>query len=207
MRVSSIVTVLEAAETNDLTVLDTLKEELEVTDTTQDGRLTRWIHEASAEIARWVGRTLGRETVSEAFYVDWHYNGPLRLARYPVAYVTSVTAAGRLLTTDDYTLDARRGTLHRTSGTSRGYWPHGNTTVVYQAGYTLLDELPEDLERACLRLIQYRHAGHGRDPMIRTESIGTRYSVGYWVGGVPGAGEDLPPDVCSLLQPYKDFAV
>jgi hypothetical protein len=88
-------------------------------------------------------------------------------------------------------------------------WPYGQgaLTVAYQAGYILVDELPPDLERACLLMLGYRQAARGRDPMIRSESLGSVYTVGYWVGNVPGTSGAFPPDVMSRLEPYVEHAL
>lgn len=201
---SSLLEVLEFAPTQDLTVLETAKEELGIPpeDTSQDAKLTRWIHEASGEINAYCDRVLGRETVKETFTLDWQGQlGPLPLRRWPIAFIDSVTENTFALTVDNYRY-AINGLLHR----CYGRW-FGEVVVQYQAGYQLLGELPYDLERSCLLLLRYRHSVGQRDPMVRSESVPGVYETTYWVGNVPGSDSSLPPDVTRLLTPYKDVAI
>lgn len=202
---SSTLEVTEIALTQDLTVLATAKEELGIAsgDTSQDAKITRWIHEASSAINSRVNRVLGREKVRETFETDWAgYLGPLPLQRYPVAIIDSVTAASAALATTDYRLDGNKGLLYR----NFGRWT-GEVVVQYQAGYSLLSELPYDLERACLLALRYRQTSGLRDPSIRSEEVPGVYAVQYWVGTVPGSDTLMPAEVMDLLKPYIDYPV
>ena len=69
MTYSQSLEITEVADTQDLTVLATAKDELGIAqaDTSQDAQLTRWIHEASSLINSQVNRVLGREKVRETF--------------------------------------------------------------------------------------------------------------------------------------------
>lgn len=201
---SSTLEIIEVSDTIDLTVLATAKEELGIAaeDTSQDAKLTRWIHEVSGQICAYCDRILGRETVKQTFTMGWYgYLGPLTLTRRPVAYIDSISAGEQLLTTADYRYAPTSGLLYR----NYGRWV-GDVVVQYQAGYQLLGELPYDLERACLLLLQYRQTTP-RDQSIRAESVPGVYSVDYWVGTVPGSSNSMPADVISLLTPYRDVAI
>jgi len=204
----SILEILEFAPTIDLTTLDRAKLELNITDNSQDAKLILWIHEASAAINSYVDRILGRETVRETFLLDTMTGtmSPLPLRRYPIAFVDSISSNTQPLTPSDFRFDMFRGLLFR----NYGRWC-GETVVQYQAGYQLLGELPYDLERACLLLLQYRSSSAAgiRDQSIRAERVPGVYEVDYWVGTVSGSttGGSLPADVTALLAPYKDIGV
>jgi hypothetical protein len=201
---SATLEIIEIADTIDLTVLETAKQELGIAaeDTSQDAKIARWIHEVSGQVNARVDRVLGRERVKETFELDWAGNlGPLPLRRYPVAQVDSVTEHGVALATDQYRVDGAKGLLYR----NFGRWC-GEVIVTYQAGYQLLGELPYDLEFAALLLLQYRNSG-ARDPSLRSESVPGVYEATYWVGSTPGAGGSLPSNVAELLAPYIDTAI
>jgi hypothetical protein len=110
MAFHSILTVLDAADTEDLTTLDTLKDELGITTNDRDGSLRRIIRQASSDIATYCNRTFGKARYQETFpnevraLRDW--NDPsefgIRLRRLPVIEVeTVVDGWGTTLTTDD----------------------------------------------------------------------------------------------------------
>jgi len=205
MTYSQSLEITEVADTQDLTVLATAKNELRIAqaDTSQDAELTRWIHEASSLINSQVNRVLGREKVRETFECGYSgHIGGLSLSRYPVAIIDSVACSTQSLATTDYRLDANKGLLYR----NFGRWT-GEVVVNYQAGYQLLGELPYDLERACLQLMRYRQTSALRDPSIRSEEVPGVYNVSYWVGVVPGSDAAMPADVTSMLAPYRDLPI
>jgi chitodextrinase len=201
----SILTTVAEPESLDLTDLATVKDELGISGSADDARLTRWIHEVSSEIATHCNRQFGRGKYSEAFWIRQQTQLPLALSRRPVVQVDSVTERdGSVVDPDAYTVDASAGLL---SLKPHWGWPYGKgpLTVAYQAGYILLTELPSDLERAALLMLSYRQSARGRDPMIRGESLGNVYSAQYWVGNVPGSNGAFPPDIAARLEPYREF--
>ncbi len=205
MTYSSTLEITEVAATMDLTVLATAKEELGIApgDTSQDVKLARWIHEASSQINSRVNRVLGREEVRETFECGpYGHIGALPLSRYPIAIIDSVTSSSQTLATGDYRFDSNKGLLYR----NFGRWT-GEVIVAYQAGYTLLAELPYDLERACLLMLNYRQTTGLRDPSIRSEEVPGVYNVQYWVGAIPGSDTFMPAEVLDLLTPYRDLPI
>jgi hypothetical protein len=206
MTYSTTLDILEFAETLDLTVLETAKEELGIPpeDTSQDEKLTRWIHEVSGQINARMNRVLGRERVRETFDCgSMGHIGALPLSRYPVAQIDSLDGDAQTLTATDYRLDTYKGLLHR----NYGRWV-GTVSVMYSAGYILLGELPYDLERACLMLLTYRQSSGNRDPMLRSEAVPGVYEAAYWIGSLPGGASSVwPPEVEALLAPYRDVAI
>lgn len=143
---ASILTVVTPAVTHDLTTLETVKDELNVTDTASDARYTRWIAEASGFVRSYCNRTFASETVSELWrpgtpawspdrnwsglYADynrsWNHaddrsHGALKLRRWPVTAIVSISEDdAAALTTDDYEIDAEMGWVWRLSGQSAG---------------------------------------------------------------------------------------
>jgi hypothetical protein len=198
---NSILTVTTAAETQDLTILATVKAEFGITDTSEDAKLATWIKQASGMIAVYCNRVFGFETVSEAFRLDTGY-ARLRLARFPIAAITSVTEDGEVLDTSDYEIDSEAGLLMRLSEDELWSWPATKITVAYSAGYELLDGLPQDIERACITLVRHLRASSTRDPMAKREEIPDVRTVDYWVGQVGKSGS-MPPDVAAILDFYR----
>lgn len=215
----SLLTVITPSDTYDLTILATVKSEFGISDsdTSQDENLTRWIHEASANIAGVCKRVFAEEILSEVFRrpdcrVD---NLILRPNRRPVSSVTSVTEDGVALTTDEYEVDYATGVIYRldTTGYRMGwYYCYDRITVVYTAGYFLLNDLPYDIERAAIRLVKHFYSARGSGG----SSAGGDLKVVDVPGVVrrewetrsdnfqpnPNAPPSLPSDVMTLLGPY-----
>lgn len=209
----SILTVTEAAESQDLTVLATVKEELGITDSSQDSALNTKIGFASSVIASECNRVFGQETVSEVFRdicqnrnLNYAFNKNadlILLRRYPVSEIVSVTEDDVLLESDDYELDGDNGQLFRLVDDFRTDWFSFKATIVYVAGYLLLDALPPALERACISLVKHYHYSSRRDPTIKTRDVFEVLRTDYWVGSV--GKSSLPPDVVDLIAPYRDL--
>src|SRR5262245_57156213 len=197
----------EAAESKQLTVLDTVKLELGITSDEHDERLQALIASASDVVAGYCDRVFARETVTETFWPE-HWRclerwDALVLARTPIEEIISVTHDEVLLAATDYEFDQQNGTLWRLAPAP---WPFhwslfNKVAVTYTGGYLLLDGLPSGVERAAILLCKEYFFQGSRDPRIKTESTPGIYSVDYWVGSTGQSGE-LPPDVIALLAPY-----
>ncbi len=206
----SIVTILTPAATIDLTTLTRAKEELGVTSSVSDGTIASWIHEVSSQIASACGRTFGLERLQETFdpsgphHWQHHYQGRsevLRLSRWPVTEIESITVNGVLLDPSEYMVDYTNGLIFRVTERWRG-----QTVAIFKAGYELITDLPYDVEAAALRLLHYHQASSGssgRDPFLRSKTI---QDVGQWAyfdrTQMSGKSGGLPSDVADLLQPY-----
>ena len=195
------VTVIEAASSHDLTVLDTLKQELKISprDQSNNAALLRSIRAATGAINSACGRPFGLETVRQRFFLDHRECvDVLVLNRTPViGDVTSVTEGDdTLLDAENFDLvDASQGLLARTGR----LWSASEITVVYRGGYQLLGDLPDEIEHACLRLAADYYQARGRDSAVRSVNIPDVEAVTYAVADAPGR---LPPDVRELLRPY-----
>lgn len=149
-----------SAYTDSFTVRDTTrlpvvslvdaKAYLNITNTTSDEELRRFLDVITDAGERYTGRVFGRRTVTETL------SGrvpTLALSFCPILSITSVTEAGTTLTADDYALSsALGGVLVRTSGTQLRNWVSGvnNIDVVYIAGYT--SQPPTDVAGALTML-------------------------------------------------------
>jgi hypothetical protein len=201
--------ILTPATTMDLTVLATAKAELGVPigDTSQDANIATSIKQASGIVAAYCDQVFGEETVIETFWADppSEWMRSFMLAREPVTDIISVVVDGVTLDPSEYRM-ATDSHLHRVDSTGICQWAWTSSVVItYTAGYVLLNDLPYGIERATLTLIKTYMSGTGRDPSIRTEDIPGVRSVSYWVGTI-GATGALPPDVMTLLAPYRRLA-
>lgn len=201
-----ILTVTSASPTEDLTTLETIKAELGITDTSKDVLLARYIGVGSGAVARYLDRVLGKATVVETFrYVRGIEALPL--ARAPVTSIASVTVGGATLATTEYEVNSESGLLHRV-GVCPADWCSDAIVVTYTGGYELLDELPYEIEEACIRLVKGQYFARTRDPMVKSETIPDAGEFQYWVGPMPGAdAAALPGDVLALLMPFRHIAV
>lgn len=63
--------------------------------------------------------------------------------------------------------------------------------------------LPDDVVDACLRLVTARFKARGRDPMLRTQGEPGIGQQQFWIGPQPGQHGALPPEIQSLVEPYR----
>lgn len=211
----SLLTVTGPASNRKLTTAAALRTELGLSSgSLDDTRANDVIARASKAAERYCSRIFAQETVSEVFRLAARDRGPekLILARWPIVSITSVTEDGNALTGSDYEADLATGQVFRLSSDTRTAWCAQKTTVVYVGGYVLPGDggtrtLPEDVEAAALKLAAGFYFGAARDPLVKGESADGIGSVDYWVGGMPGASGELPPDVLALLAPYRVMIV
>jgi hypothetical protein len=199
---NSILTVVTAAESQDLTRVATVRDELGISND-NDELLERLVHEASAACASYCDRVFGQEDVTEVFRPTSSQDS-IRLHRYPVSEVTEVVEDGTTLDADEYEVDGPTGVLYRMEDDERSIWPGVKIEVSYTGGYELLDDLPRDIERACIELVKAWYFSARRDPMVRQSDIPGVMSESYWVGSI-GTGA-LPPNVTALLDKYRTFS-
>lgn len=212
----SIVTVTTAPSVTRLTTVERFKQELDITDGSNDALIAAKIDEATSDIESHIARTLARATLTETFWMEWENRNwcveRLSLVRAPIASITSVTLDDEAIDTDETRLDAEAGLLYRLDADgnpSRWEWSK-SIIVVYAGGYLLPGQsgrnLPYALESAALDLVSSYWASRGRDRLIKSEDVPGLGSVSYWVGAVGAAG-DLPPDVMSKIMPFRRIVV
>lgn len=203
----STVAVTAPADSFDLTVIDTVKLELGITDDSEDVKLTGWIRQASQIAATYCKRVFAQEEVQETFRPGPGRNGCatsrdfLALSRFPVASIASVIEDGTPVVSPDYDLDAETGFLYRASGGSPSPWSFASSiVVVYVGGFELLETLPHDVERAVISMVRDFRSDGTRDPnLIEKEIVGvSRYR--WWAP--TDSKVVLPVEVSGLLDPY-----
>jgi hypothetical protein len=214
-----------------LTTLDDVKDELNITDTSTDALLTRWINVASSSIHNYTRRTFWEQTVTETFYTQqtpsalsltgsiaagypfsqrFDLEGCLKLGHYPVSSIASVTV-GQCSTSLDpslYVVTPRDGLLRRLCDDGSGspvFWETQNIVVVYTAGYAQAD-LPSDIEQAAITLVKHRWSARFRDPTLRSISVPGVQEETYWVGQMGDNGA-LPPEVIDALELYRETRI
>lgn len=226
MAYSSVLTVTTPAPDYALVPLATVKDELDVTDSSVDLRLARWTLEASAAVRKEIGgRVLLQESVTETYRAEnWHHHSVwhpiwhsgavyqsgdvvpgLRVRRFPIASVASITEDGILLDpAADYEIDPDRGLIYRLSGSFRVAWWGLQIVVAYTGGYLQAD-IPGEVQTACLLLLRHRRSAQGRDPMLRQQTVPGVIEQQFWVGS--GSASSVPPEVSGLLENYRDAAI
>ena len=202
------------APTQDLTALETVKAELQLTDSTDDGLLGDLIRQSSSMIASHCRRVFGRETVRQTFSFAFGSCGNLLLLdRTPVAEIISVYEDDNLLLDSDYTVDEQTGRLIRMYGGYQVDWWPRRVTVDYVGGYQLLGELPYDIERCAVDLVKRFYYARTRDPSLRSEAILDVINQSFYqsagAGGAvaaPGMPADgLPGDIAGRLLMYRNI--
>jgi hypothetical protein len=194
-----MLSVITPATSSDLTILATLKAELGITGTTQDAYLSTLIAQVSDGCARYCRRTtFGRERVAQTERISTPRDC-IVLDRDLAPSIVSVVEDGTTLAAADYEIDG--ALLYRLESDSRIRWPVAKIVVTYDAGYTLLTDLPADLERAALDWAKALYSAQGRDPMLRSESADGVGSASYLDprGGLLAA----PPQTSSILDHYR----
>jgi len=195
-----MITIITPPTTNMLTVTATAARELAISDATAG--LQELIGQASDVCARYCGRPegFGRPTVRQT---ERNVNLPCIILDRDIApAITSVIEDGTTLAATDWELDG--SLLYRLSGDYRIQWRATVLQVTYAAGYTLLTDLPQDIERACLIVLQAIHSSRGRDPHIRSESADGVGSVSYL--DPRSVSDALPAQAITLLQPWRKMS-
>jgi hypothetical protein len=221
----SIVTVTEPAANYNLTTRTRVLAELKRTGETRadDNLLDQQIADASAAIARYCNRVLLSEGVEEIFWPDpnalnhrgggwwganfWSWRGfagqeieIVRLDRYPVSSVYSVTLDGDLVDPSEYRLDPLAGLLYRLD--PAGYpwtWFVAQSVVVDYTGGYAAGQIPADLDRGARLFVVDAWSGADKDPRVKSENLFGVAATSYVVGRTG----DLPADVETLVSPYR----
>lgn len=214
MPFTTITTVLVAATSYDLTQLSAVKDELELATGKADGRLRRYIAEASAAAAQYCNRRFQVETVEDAIYPQndphpWQLSGQvetLQLSRWPVVQLVAVTENGdALVEGTDFRLDADSGALVRLdAGGNRCLWNALPKVVQYRAGYAGqggYGGIPPDVEGAVIRMVVRRYVAP-KDPNLMAQDIPGVMSQRWWIAGTSDTG-NMAPDIADVLDNYR----
>jgi hypothetical protein len=202
----STITIDAAPTTGDLTVLATVRRELELADafTADDAWLADAIRQASDLIASYCRRPegFGRATVTQAWRLT---RDPPRLIlkRDLAPSIFSITEDGTTLASTDWLLDG--SLLYRLRSDEVGLWTASKVIASYSAGFTLLSDVPFDLERACLDLVVRSYRSRGRDPGLRSQDVPDVLRQSWDTPGGDGFRDGLPRDVADRLSPFRRY--
>lgn len=209
MNADRITSVIVSASSYDLTTLVAVKDELSITDGASDATLKRYISSASAAVANECNRVFPVETVQDTFIAPFNTGGvlfssrpaPLRLSRWPVVSVASVTVDGVPLSDiEDFVVDAIAGQIFRVGESGRYIgWRGAQIVVVFAGGF---DPIPSDLEDGVIRLVTKRWSAKGRDATLKSESIPGVLDRQFWIATGTDAG-NLTPDIADLIDGYR----
>lgn len=186
-----MLTVLTAAPTKDLTILASVKLDLNITSTTDDDYLESLIDDASDIIADACNRPyFGRESLLQTERLT-NSIPSIFLERDINPAITEVKVGGTVLAGTDYELDGFE--LFRLSSDTRCDWVGGSKVEIkYDAGFVLLGTLPRSIERACRDMVVSTYRSRGRDRTIsrqQTEGVGSVafFDMANWQSGFPPA--------------------
>jgi hypothetical protein len=214
-----------------LTTLATANDELSLTADSgaQDARVERYIKAASEQIARYLGRDLYKQTVTDERHKT--AGGQKLILRVtPVASITSVVVDGSTIDSDGYQLEhADSGIVHnyygwprqgaRRAGITQDPFPGGeepDTLATYVGGYVTPAQaangsgstyegdpitLPASIEHACLALVATLWGQQGAGGDVQSEKLGDA-AVTYFK-----TGEGMPPRIAAMLEPFRDTAI
>lgn len=203
-----------ALDANALTTLEAVRDELNVSASSQFGVLERLINVASTAIERHCNRQFGLATTTEKLV---GYGGSLlRLSRSPIVSVAEVRYRGQVVTGWEIASE-ELSALHHPAGwawtaPSVAQLGHAQTgglerfdyQVTYTAGFRLPADaarnLPADIEEACILAVVAAYRGRGRDPGIVAQSAGGA-SVTYASASRPAGS--LPDASKALLAGYR----
>ncbi len=198
-------TVSVSAASRDLTILETIKLELEIDDAQSDEFLLALIKDQSDAATSYCDRGFAKETLIDDFHIYFDSYNPLRLSRTPVSSVTSLVEGASTLAGTDFEYDASGGKIWRldTSG-NRTWWPSGKITVTYVGGYDLLTELPRDIERAVIIMVKQAWYDRTREPRLKSETV---QDVGSYSLYEQGMHYPLPGAAADLLNKYVRYSI
>ncbi|WP_257164681.1 phage head-tail connector protein [Bradyrhizobium sp. SRS-191] len=210
MPLKIITTVVSAPVSTDLVTLDVVKQELDITDTSGDTVLTRYVKSASKAALQYCNRrTFAIETLKDDIRPDRDpvprvlsgLSDVLQLSMWPVKSIASLTEDGTALVAGtDYLLDAAVGQLIRLNAAGdRSTWNIKPKLAQYDAGF---DAVPDDVADAVIRMVTSRWLNKGVDQKITREDIPGVRSYQRWVATGADAG-NMPPDITDLLDNYR----
>ncbi len=216
----SLLTVTNPASSYNLVSLSMVKSELNINDSSQDDRFKLLIKQTSSAISTICDRIFLKETIQEVFRLNsgrvgrWHSwvreENPLEsliLRRRPIASVVDVIEDSITVDSNQYETDLGAGLIYRlTDLDHRTTWLANKITIDYISGYTF-DNLPSDLQKACLLWIKSFYASSKRlDVGIKVEDAPDLMRTEYFD---PNRfhNYDPPPEVMMLLNPYIESAI
>lgn len=129
--------------------LQQAKDQLNITTTTHDEELQRYVDAVAAVVERHTGRVMDQRSITERHRV---VGGVMLLNWTPVVALTSVASVGGSITWDVSALDVDpdTGEVAALSGTPL----KGTVTVTYTAGYAA-GEIPQNYQQGAVLIVQH----------------------------------------------------
>jgi hypothetical protein len=184
-----------ALNANALTSVAVAKDHLGIpaSDTSQDGRVERFINVCSDRIANYCNRQLVSAAVVEK--VHGGMSNMLMLREWPIQSIESVSVDFNGQFSQDSVIDPSRyriiddGTVVYDSVFPYGY---GNVQVCYTAGY---QTIPGDLEMACLLFVEWLYRFRNTGSIGRSAiSKGDEHTTIL---------QDIPGIIKSMIDPFR----
>lgn len=198
-----MLTVTTAASSYNLTTLEAVKTDLDISSSEDDAQLNDLIEAASIIVADHCRRVFATETVQEILRPDMCHED-IVLQRFPVTSITSIVEDGTTLVATDYEANLANGAIARLYNNRPCYWSTAKIVITYQSGFTLPGNenanLPAPIERATIDVVKSLYFAAGRDPLLRSDDVPGLQAVTYY----KSTGAELPPGVAALLGPYRN---
>ncbi|MAF25371.1 hypothetical protein CL634_07330 [bacterium] len=207
-------TIITAAAHTEMTLLEVVKSELEITGSSNDGMLTEYIQQASDYIRTYTGRYFAKETVEETF--QSRGGRKLMVSRYPLVSISFIEFSGTSVGATTYEIDnSTAGIIWREAGFTHTILSDEFITlqptkdgrrdwkVRYVAGYNMpgttgVDrDFPYDLERACVDLVKNWFLTKTADPMIQRQQTGDASETRF------ATSRGVPPGVLNTLNNWR----
>ncbi len=215
MPYNTITTVLTAAKSYLMTELETVKEELELTDGKSDARLRRYIAEVSSAAAQYCNRrgfqveTIQDEIFPQADPHPWQLSGSfetLQLSSWPIVAIVAVTENGNALVQDiDFKVDAACGALMRLDmAGNRCLWNALPKVVQFTAGFAGqagFGGIPPEVEGAAIRMVTRRYTAP-KDPNLMQQTVPGVIEQRWWIASGNESG-NMSPDITDVLDNYR----
>jgi hypothetical protein len=170
---------------------------------TNDAALAARVTAYSKMIADLCDRPFVRQNVTESFRISTFEDprAELKLDRWPVQDIISITENDQLLDPAGYEFNKENGLVWRVNFDWWGFCS-GLTVVEYISGFDLPDEAPASLALACTELIRGAQLTISGQSGIRSISHGDR-TVTYATSFSSDTGTIVSPSVLSLIDPYR----
>jgi len=213
----SIITVVTPATNERLTTVARIQSDLGITG--NDAEIGTAIDEASSRIEAELGYHLALESVIETFRPSHgnYYNGSssILLERTPVVEITAISSdTNGALVDGEWVVDPVNGLVLWIDGAGMATpWRfYTAMTVTYSGGWVMPGDpgrtLPPALEAAAVAYCRSLLSSRDRDPMLRSVEIPGVITRDYYSGNRAGGESSLlPPDVATMLNPFKRVRV
>jgi hypothetical protein len=194
-----------------LTRVETVKLELDIKTTEHDDLIKEWILRASAEVVRYCQREFAQATVTDHFMhgAGLSTSPGIYVSRPPVVEIVDSVQGEAPIDLSSYGINPRNGLMQIRGASGYPEWwsSYATLAMTYRGGYTLLQDLPRDLEDAVITLVKSKFFSRKRDPFIISESVPGVLSVEYRYSPLGEGGANLPADVQAVLDSYKRYTI